>query len=247
MPHLDPHYVDPRLVALYDRDNPRGPDTDFYLQLATDLSAHRIVDLGCGTGLLTCELATDGREVIGVDPSSTMLAVAQGQPGAERVRWIDGDSSAMGTLDADLAIMIGNVAQIFLDDADWAATLRDLHDTLRPGGYLAFESRNPDARAWDEWNREATFERIDSPNGPLECWLELVSVGNGCVRIEGHNVFLDTGEDLVAPSELRFRSADEITASLQDAGFAVEHVFGDWQRGPMTPASRPMIFVARRA
>ncbi len=246
MPHLDLHYVDPRLVVLYDRDNPRGPDTDFYLNLATELDAQRIVDLGCGTGLLTRELATDGREVIGVDPAQEMLAVARGQPGAERVRWIEGESSAIGKLDADLAIMTGNVAQIFVDDAEWAKTLRDLHDALLPGGRLAFESRNPDARAWEEWNREATYERIDSPSGPMECWLELVSVGHGRVRFEGHNVFTDTGEVVVAPSELRFRTQVEITQSLQDAGFTVEHVYGNWQRGPLTPSSRPMIFVARR-
>src|SRR6476646_3693079 len=29
---LDLHYVDPRLVELYDRANPRGADTDFYIQ-----------------------------------------------------------------------------------------------------------------------------------------------------------------------------------------------------------------------
>lgn len=246
MPHLDLHYVDPRLVALYDRDNPRGPDTDFYLQLVADLGARRIVDLGCGTGLLTRELATEGREVIGVDPAPAMLAVARSQPDAGRVRWVEGDASAMGTLEADLAIMTGNVAQIFLDDAEWVGTLRDLHDALRSGGHLAFESRNPDAHAWDEWNREATFERIDSANGPMECWLELLSVGNGRVRFQAHNVFADTGEDLVAPSELRFRTQAEIAASLQDAGFAVEHIYGDWDRSSMTPTSRPMIFVARR-
>lgn len=246
MPHLDLHYVDPRLVALYDRDNPRGVDTDFYLQLATDLDAQRIVDLGCGTGLLTRELASGGREVIGVDPAREMLAVARSQPGAERVRWIEGDSSVMGALGADLAVMTGNVAQVFLDDAEWAKTLRDLHAALRPGGHLAFESRNPDAHQWEEWNRKATYERIDSPSGPMECWLDVVGVGNGRVRFEAHNVFSETGEDLVVPSELRFRTQAEITASLQAAGFTVEHVYGSWDRSPMTSASRPMIFVARR-
>jgi 2-polyprenyl-3-methyl-5-hydroxy-6-metoxy-1,4-benzoquinol methylase len=61
---LDQHYVDPRLVALYDLENPRGADTDFYIGLAAELDAHTIIDLGCGTGLLTHELASDGRKVI---------------------------------------------------------------------------------------------------------------------------------------------------------------------------------------
>jgi SAM-dependent methyltransferase len=244
--HLEQHYVDPRLVELYDIDNPRGADTDFYRQLAAELDARTIVDLGCGTGLLTRELATGDRLVVGVDPAPAMLAVARRHPGAERVRWVEGDASALGTPDADLVVMTGNVAQVFLDDAVWAATLGAIRAALRHGGHLAFESRNPQDRAWERWNREATFERIDSPHGPMECWLELIEVGDGRVRFAGHNIFLTTGETLVADSELRFRTLAELTDSLIDAGFAVEHVYGNWQRGPLISTSRVMVFVARR-
>ncbi|MEZ4673141.1 MAG: class I SAM-dependent methyltransferase [Caldilineaceae bacterium] len=74
---LDLHYVDPRLVALYDSANPWGADSDFYLQLADELGAETIVDLGCGTGLLTTALAVGARTVIGIDPAPAMLAIAQ--------------------------------------------------------------------------------------------------------------------------------------------------------------------------
>ena len=93
---LDGHYVDPRLVELYDHDNPRGADTDFYLHLAATLDARQILDLGCGTGLLTRELAAvEGRVVTGVDPAPAMLAVARRQPDANRVIWVEGDASAL--------------------------------------------------------------------------------------------------------------------------------------------------------
>ncbi len=243
---LDLHYVDPRLVELYDNDNPRGPDTDFYVALAAKLNAHRILDLGCGTGLLTCELAIDGREVIGVDPSSAMLAVARRKSGAERVQWEEGDSTTLGTPEVDLAIMTGNVAQVFLDDSERTSTLRAIHAALRPAGHIAFESRNPDARAWEQWNRAATYERIDSPYGPIECWLELVKVDNDRVRFHAHNIFNTTGEVVIVSSELRFRSQAELTDSLSDSGFTLEHVYGDWHRRAVTNSSRLMVFVARR-
>jgi SAM-dependent methyltransferase len=243
---LDLHYVDPRLVELYDSANPRGADTDFYIQLAADLNAHTILDLGCGTGLLTRELAVGNRQVIGVDPAAAMLAVARRQPGAERVRWIEGDSSAMGRPDADLVIMAGNVAQVFLSDAEWTTTLNFIHAALRSGGHLAFESRNPNARAWEEWNRDATYTVSDSPFGPIEEWLEVVSEDNGRVRLKGYNTFKETGEVLVVNSELRFRSLDEMTQSLRKAGFIVEQVFGDWSRSLFVNTSRFMVVIARR-
>lgn len=243
---LDLHYVDPRLVELYDRANPRGADTDFYLQLAADLHAHTILDLGCGTGLLTRELAFGDRQVIGIDPSPAMLAVARRQPGAGRVRWIEGDSSAIGRPEADLVVMTGNVAQVFLNDAEWITTLNLIHAALRSGGHLAFESRNPEARAWEDWNREATHIVSDSPFGPIEEWLEVVAEGNGRVRFRGYNAFKATGEVLVVNSELRFRSLDEMTQSLSRAGFSVEKVFGDWSYGPFVSTSPLMVIIARR-
>jgi SAM-dependent methyltransferase len=188
MTKLDLHYVDPRLVALYDIENPCGADTDFYLRLAADLEARTILDLGCGTGLLTRELAINGRQVIGVDPLPAMLAEARRQPGAGRVQWIEGTASDLGTEEADLVVMTGNVAQVFLDDAEWEATLRNIHAALRPGGYLAFESRNPDDRGWERWHREATYQQFDSPHGPMECWLEVVKVANDRVLFEAYNI-----------------------------------------------------------
>jgi predicted RNA methylase len=51
-------FSDPQLVALYDTVNPIAEYETFYVDLAAGLSASSIIDIGCGTGLLTCELAT---------------------------------------------------------------------------------------------------------------------------------------------------------------------------------------------
>lgn len=79
-------YRDPDLVTLYDTDNPAGRDHRYYRELADALGARTVVDLGCGTGLLTRALATGTPRVTGVDPSPTMLDFARRQPGSERVR-----------------------------------------------------------------------------------------------------------------------------------------------------------------
>ncbi|HJF77110.1 MAG TPA: class I SAM-dependent methyltransferase [Brevibacterium linens] len=49
----------------------------------------------------------------------------------------------------DLATMTANVAQVFLSDDDWMATLQAIKTCLRPGGHLIFEARRPADRGWE--------------------------------------------------------------------------------------------------
>lgn len=50
------------MVAIYDTVNRYAPGTqsDFYLTVGCDLGSDLIIDFGCGTGLITCELARRG-------------------------------------------------------------------------------------------------------------------------------------------------------------------------------------------
>ena len=235
-------YGDERLVGLYDGDNAAGDDHEYYLKLADDVGAQKVVDLGCGTGLLTRAFVRPGRVVVGVDPSSTMLGFARQQPGAEAVTWIDGDAGAVeGSGDADLVVSAGNtMMHIGPDEYPWV--LRCLADALRPGGVLSFESRNPAVRAWEQWNPEASYFERDTPAGHLREWVEVTEVDKGRVVFDAHNVFED-GSDAVYTNVLYFRTADEIRADLESAGFGEVEVYGGWHREPVSDSSR--LFVLR--
>jgi predicted TPR repeat methyltransferase len=50
---IDDPYRDDELVQLYDLDNPAADDHAYYRNLADQICAVKIIDLGCGTGLLT--------------------------------------------------------------------------------------------------------------------------------------------------------------------------------------------------
>jgi SAM-dependent methyltransferase len=242
-------YDDPRLVALYDALNPAAADTAFYVALAE--SAAHVIDLGCGTGLLACELAGRGYRVTGIDPSPQMLKIARGRPSGDRVTWIEGDASALPFVGAaDLLVMTGHVAQVFLDDAAFLATLVAARRALRPGGRIAFESRNPAARAWDNWTAERSLRRVQSADGrAVDVWQERHAspdpLATGRVAFTTHARFEGETETLRAESELRFRSRDELAQLLTRAGFAHIDWYGDWNRAPVDETSRELIAVAR--
>jgi SAM-dependent methyltransferase len=175
-----------------------------------------------------------------------MLEVARRRPGGDRVRWLHGDAGLLDEGRADLAVMSGHVAQFLVGDGEWAAALAALRRALRPGGRLAFESRDPLAREWERWTSDARRTYHDPAAGPVEAWAEVAHVREGVVTYENHYAFVATGEVVVSPTRLRFRSSEELTTSLADAGFAVEHVYGDWDRRPPGPSTGELIVVAVR-
>jgi SAM-dependent methyltransferase len=242
----DDPYGDERLVELYDLDNPDGIDHAYFRALADDRKATKIVDLGCGTGLLTRSLATQGRQVIGIDPSRTMLDYARKQPGAEGVSWVDGDASAIDRAgDADLVISTGNTMMHISTD-ELPDVLAAVAGALKQGGVFSFESRNPAARAWEQWDRDATYGERDTPAGHLIEWMELVEVEGGRVVFDAHNVF-ENGQEVVLNNVLYFRTAEELTAALEVAGFIRIDIRAGWRGEPVTDASRLLVFRAEKS
>jgi SAM-dependent methyltransferase len=243
-----PEFTDPRQVAIYDAVNAYEPGTqpDFYLGVAAEVGAETVVDLGCGTGIVTMELASRGYRVMGVDPSPLMLEVAQQKPGADIVQWVQGDVGQLGTPDFDLAIMSGHVAQFILTDAEWLETLAGVRNALRPGGYLAFESRDPRGQEWKRWTGR---KRIipDSPYGRIESWTDVTHVEDDVVYAVGHRDVLQSNEELASAFALRFRSEELLRASLTASGFLVKSIFGDWDKRPSAPGERELIVIARKS
>jgi SAM-dependent methyltransferase len=187
-------FSDPRLVAIYDTVNAYAPNAQpwFYSQLAAENRAKSIVDLGCGTGLITCALAKQGYKMIGIDPAPGMIEIARRRC-TGGVRWIVGDAGHIGKPEADMAIMTGHVAQFFLTDRSWGSALMALHLALRPRGRFAFESRNPSAREWESWTTDAK-KLVDDPEaGRIETWSDVQDVQSGIVSYSIHYRFVDTG------------------------------------------------------
>lgn len=112
------------------------------------LPIHTVLDLACGTGSLTCELARRGYEMIGSDLSEEMLALA-----AEKARDVDGippiflhqameDLDLYGTIDACVCCLdsVNYVTRPKL----LARAFQRVHTFLMPGGLFLFDINTPD-------------------------------------------------------------------------------------------------------
>jgi len=126
------------------------------------------------------------------------------------------------------------------------AMLRTARSALAPGGRLAFETRNPLARAWEQWTPAAPPRRLSSAEeGDVEVTAHLRSVRGAFVDGELHYRFTATGEELVSRQVLRFPTRDEVLGQLTTSGFSPEVVYGDWDGSPFSEPSPEIIFVAR--
>jgi len=239
----DAIFENPRLARIYDALDPDRSDLEIYAAMAADFGAHSVLDVGCGTGTFACMLAGHGLQVIGVDPAAASLDVARAKPGAEAVRWVHGDATTLPRLQVDLVTMTANVAQVFLTDADWAASLSGMHAALRPGGRLVFETRDPAQQAWLGWTRERSFSRTDIPGvGVVQSWHELTGVSGELVSFRSHVAFEADGTVITSDSTLRFRDRDAICESLAEAGYELDAVVG----APDRPGCE-FVFVCQRS
>lgn len=232
--------------AAYAELNLAEHDYLFYASLAHQVGANRALDLGCGTGTLARGLASRGLTVVGIDPDPHMLAFAADAPHGDLVDWRLGYSDVATPQAADIAIMSGHVAQVFLDDAQWARTLADLHRAVVSGGTLAFESRHPGARQWEEWTRDETLRTLDTTDGRVEFWHETAWVTLPLVGYDTYTRNLRTGEETCDRDVLSFRSAQEIIESVTNAGFSVSPVLGDWNGAPLRSDSPEIIVIAKK-
>lgn len=233
----DAAFADPRLAPLYDIFDGDRSDLDVYAAIVEELGARSVLDVGCGTGSFAVLLASRGVDVVGVDPAAASLDVAQAKPGAERVRWLEGDATTLPRLQVDLATMTGNVAQAIVEPEDWGGTLAGIHGALRPGGTLIFETREPSRRGWEEWTRDRTYRVVEG----VERWTELTAVALPLVSFRTTFAFA-SGDVVTSDSTLRFRGRDEVEGDLADHAYELLEV----RDAPDRPG-RELVFLARRA
>jgi SAM-dependent methyltransferase len=104
------------------------------IDLLAPVDGERILDVGCGTGQLTAEIASSGADVVGVDRSPAMIEQARANFPA--IRFEVQDARAL-PYEAEFDAVFSNAALHWVKDAEAAAA--SIARALKPGGRFVVE------------------------------------------------------------------------------------------------------------
>jgi len=210
-------------------------DIPFYVDLAVT-SSGPVLEVGVGSGRIAVPTALAGVEVVGVDTSPTMLALARERaaPHGLSLRLVEADMRDLPALGLFRLVTVPFRALLHLrSDAERLGVLRALHARLEPGGTLAFDVFHPDRE-----DIEHTHGRwIERERGIFEraCWDEgdrrlVLSVRAGGIEAE---------------MELWWIGPDEWRRLLAEAGFDRVESFGWFDRRRLEVGATDSVWVAR--
>ena len=109
------------------------------------LSGLRVLDVGCGGGMLSEALAERGASVLGIDLAESALQAAEAHRAGQAVEYrleSSRETAARGEV-FDVVTCMEMLEHV----ADPAAVLRDIHALLKPGGWAFFSTINRTLKA----------------------------------------------------------------------------------------------------
>lgn len=116
-------------------ERPRRRHTEV-MRARLALAGRRVADIGCGTGAMVRFMAREGADVVGVDPSAAMLAVARAEAPAGGERYVHGRGEALPLADAALDVVVYFNALHHVAAGEQPAALAEAARVLVPGGCL---------------------------------------------------------------------------------------------------------------
>lgn len=203
----------------------------------------RILDVGCGYGRHSIELARLGFEVTGVDISQVQLARARERAEAAEVS-VDFRLGDARTLDFeaefDAAISMFLSFGFFETDAEHLTMLRGIAQALRPGGrfLMDFWNREYEIQRFDRWQVERTGDVFE-----LEEWD--FDYLNGRLNWTNSAFFSDGRRESWYHS-IRAYTVVEVKALFEQAGLRLDAVYGGLSGTPYSIESQAAVFLATK-
>jgi SAM-dependent methyltransferase len=225
-------------LAVYPHRDSREAEraVDFLHGVLQGRAIDRVLDLACGAGRHSRAL---GRHwwTTGFDLSETLLLVARRE--AKEACYVRGDMRVLPFRQGAFSLVVNLFTSFgyFSEDADHRTVLAEVASVLSRGGIFVLDYLNAEQVVA---NLEPRDERRVN---------DLVIEQERSITADGKFVekkITLRGKNKSFVERVRLFSRTQLEALLEDAGFAVEKVFGDYDGQAWTPASKRTMLLSVR-
>jgi ubiquinone/menaquinone biosynthesis C-methylase UbiE len=152
-----------QIVPLLINASMRQKNLAAYRNRVVSAAEGRVLEIGIGSGLNLPFYSSNARQVIGLDPSPKLLAMARraSRSDSRSVELIEGSAESVPLEDASADTVVTTWTLCSIPDAPRA--LRDMRRVLRPGGRLLFveHGRAPDPKVvWWQDRLTPVWKRV---------------------------------------------------------------------------------------
>ncbi len=241
-------------AEVYDLLYQEAKDLDFYLRLARKYG-DPILELGCGTGRILIPLAKAGFRVWGVDTSEGMLEVLKKKLKKEpkrireniTIKKSDTRNFSLGEK-FRLAIIPISTFQHLLTEKDREACVKSVYEHLEKGGIFVVDvfDFNP------EHPQNTLVHHVTTKKGERTISKSSMTSFDHERKLSKVTFFIDTtGKDgrlrrTTVDFEMKWVFRDELKKLLEENGFRVIEIYGDYNFEPYKNQWKRMIFVAKK-
>jgi len=204
--------------------------------------APKVLDLCCGLGRISSELARMGFAVTGVDITESFLNVAKEDAKYENlnIEYIKSDAREfIRPLYFDTIVNLYISFGYFSDLEDDLKVLCNVYESLKEGGTFIIETVGKEIAVRDfieaEWFERAGATLLTEYK-PVDSWTFL----------KNRWIIIKDNKRLEKVFAQRLYSASELRTQLQKAGFKKTDIYGDWDERSYDQHANKLIIVCRK-
>ena len=223
----------------------------FYCGLAKTVGGP-VLEIACGSGLVTLPIAAQGLDVTGIDLARPMLEHARKKAEAQglKIHWVEADARSFDIgARSQFIFLTGNAFQAFLRREDQEALFASVKRHLMPEGIFAFETRNPSAHDLTNRSEEEFDQRYVSVEGHTVA-VSSTQIYDPIAQIiywTSYRRWNDGEHNHMKETHIacRFTYPQELEALLHYNGFQIVQQFGNWNKEPLSASSPSLISICR--